>query len=159
VAEVWFYHLTRSPVEVTLPQLLTRALGAGKRVAVRGPDRARLAMLDERLWLGPEDGFLPHGLSGGTQDADQPILLTDAPDLPNGATFLMSIDGAEVDAAEAAALDRVFILFDGNDEVALTKARQQWRDLTGAGLGAVYWSEEGGRWEKKLERAATAASG
>ena len=27
-------------------------------------------------------------------------------------------------------------------------------DVTGAGLGAQYWSEDGGRWEKKQEKAA-----
>jgi DNA polymerase-3 subunit chi len=45
-------------------------------------------------------------------------------------------------------------LFDGNDPDALTHARQQWRDVTGAGLGAQYWSEADGRWEKKQEKPA-----
>jgi DNA polymerase-3 subunit chi len=67
----------------------------------------------------------------------------------------MSVDGAAVAPAEAAALQRVCILFDGNDPEALTNARQQWRDVTGAGLGAQYWAEDGGRWEKKQEKAAT----
>ncbi|EKD59541.1 MAG: hypothetical protein ACD_54C01284G0003, partial [uncultured bacterium] len=29
-----------------------------------------------------------------------------------------------------------------------------WTGLTGAGLAAQYWSEDGGRWEKKTEKAA-----
>ena len=73
---VYFYHLTRRPLEHTLPTLLDKARGAGWRVAVRGPDPDRLAWLDEKLWLGPEDRFLPHGLAGGPHDAAQPILLT-----------------------------------------------------------------------------------
>ena len=72
----YFYHLTRAPLEQTLPMLLDKARQAGWRIAVRGVDRARLEWLDERLWLGPEDGFLPHGLEGGPHDAAQPILLT-----------------------------------------------------------------------------------
>lgn len=151
---VYFYHLTRSPVEAALPQLLTRALGAGWRVVVRGTDAARLDGLDDTLWLGAEDGFLPHGRAGGPHDADQPVLLTQGTALPNGAACLMIIDGAEVDAAEAAAVQRVCILFDGTDEAAMAQARQHWRTMAGAGLEAQYWSEESGRWEKKREQAA-----
>ena len=154
MGEVYFYHLTRSPLEVALSQLLPRALTAGWRVAVRSRDAGRLAWLDDQLWLGAEDGFLPHGIEGGPQDADQPVLLTVSPDLPPGVACLMSVDGAAVAPAEAAALQRVCILFDGNYPGALTLARQQWRDVTGAGLGAQYWSEDGGRWEKKQEKAA-----
>ncbi|MDR5652967.1 DNA polymerase III subunit chi [Ruixingdingia sedimenti] len=147
-----FYHLTRSAPEALLPQLIGRAQGAGWRVAVRGRDRARLEWLDERLWLVPEDGFLPHGIAGGPHDADQPVLLTDRADIPNGAACLIALDGAEVGAAEAAALERVCILFDAADPAALATARDQWRTLTGAGIKAQYWSEESGRWEKKTER-------
>ncbi|MCA0994518.1 DNA polymerase III subunit chi [Alloyangia pacifica] len=146
-----FYHLTQRPLEETLPMLLEKSLAAGWRVAVRGVDPGRLDWLDERLWLGPEEGFLPHGRAGGAHDAQQPILLTERADLPNGASCLMSVDGAEVSAEEVAQMERVCILFDGMDERALTQARGQWRALTGAGCTAQYWSEESGRWEKKAE--------
>ena len=36
MGKAMFYHLTRDPVEVTAATLLTRALGAGWRVALRG---------------------------------------------------------------------------------------------------------------------------
>jgi DNA polymerase-3 subunit chi len=49
------------------------------------------------------------------------------------------------------ALERVCILFDGNDGRAVEGARAQWRALTGAGCAAQYWSEASGRWEKKAE--------
>ncbi|WP_108839363.1 DNA polymerase III subunit chi [Tateyamaria sp. Alg231-49] len=146
----YFYHLTRRPLEETLAMLLGKALGAGWRVAVRGTDGARLAWLDERLWLGAEDGFLPHGLEGGAHDADQPVLLTTGA-AANGAVCVMCIDGAEVTADEVAALDRVCVLFDGNDMEALQVARGQWKALKDAGASAQYWSEESGKWEKKAE--------
>ncbi|MDT8328632.1 MAG: DNA polymerase III subunit chi [Roseovarius sp.] len=147
----YFYHLTRTPLEVTLPMLLGKAQGAGWRVMVRGRDRARMEWLDEKLWQGPEDGFLPHGLEGAPHAADQPILLGTGPERPNGAVCVMSIDGAEVTPQEVQALERVCILFDGNDEAALNMARGQWKALTGAGCSAQYWSEGSGRWEKKAE--------
>ena len=148
----FFYHLTRDPVEVTLPMLLTRARGAGWRVVVRGTDPARIDWLDQKLWMG--EGFLPHGMAGGPHDADQPVLLTCASETPNGAACLMAVDGAEVSPDEAGAMERVCILFDGNDPAAVDAARGQWRDLTGAGIPAQYWSQAGGRWEKKAESGA-----
>ncbi|WP_187430387.1 hypothetical protein ROLI_019520 [Roseobacter fucihabitans] len=146
-----FYHLTRRPMEETLAMLLGKATGAGMRVIVRGSDLARLGWLDEKLWQGPEDGFLPHGLAGGEQDAMQPVLLTLAQDNPNGATCLMSVDGASVSAQDVDGMERVCVLFDGNDAEALEVARGQWKTLKDAGTSAQYWSEETGRWEKKAE--------
>ncbi len=147
----YFYHLTRQPLEATLPQLLSRALGQGWRVVVRGQDVGRMDWLDQKLWLGPDDGFLPHGVEGGPHDVLQPVLLSSGTDLPANTACLMSVDGADITPDEVNALDRVCILFDGHDQMALSHARGQWKSLTGAGCSAQYWSEESGRWEKKAE--------
>jgi len=147
---VFFYHLTQRPLEATLPMLLDKARNAGWRVAVRGRETARLDWLDQKLWLGPEEAFLPHGIAGGPHDALQPILLTTGA-AGNDPQCLMTIDGAEVTAEEVKALERVCVLFDGNDPQAVDIARGQWKALTGAGCAAQYWSEDSGRWEKKAE--------
>ena len=149
---VYFYHLTRQPLEAVLPMLLEKSLAAGWRCAVRGVDMRRLEWLDEKLWLGREDGFLPHGLAGGDHDALQPVLLMVDPVAANNPTAILAIDGAEVSPEEVAPLERVSILFDGNDDAALTRARSQWKALTDAGCSAQYWSQESGYWEKKAER-------
>ena len=146
----YFYHLTRRPMEETLSMLLGKPLQAGWRVAVRGRDPARMAWLDERLWQGEQDAFLPHGVAGGPHDADQPVLLTTGA-AENGASCVMSVDGAAVSAEEVASLDRVCVLFDGDDSEALDVARAQWKALKDAGASAQYWSEESGKWEKKAE--------
>lgn len=148
-----FYHLTRGPMEVTLPMLVEKSLAAGWRVAVRGTDPARLDWLDEKLWLLSDEGFLPHGRAGGAHDARQPVLLTSASGAaPNAAACLICIDGAQAGPQEAAALERTCILFDGHDPQAVEAAREQWRALTAAGIAAQYWSEESGRWQKMAER-------
>ncbi|TDK47470.1 DNA polymerase III subunit chi [Antarcticimicrobium luteum] len=147
----FFYHLTRRPLEATLPVLLGKAREAGWRIAVRGTDAGRLEWLDEKLWQGADDGFLPHGLAGGPHDADQPILLTTGA-AANDPACLMAVDGAGVTPEEVQALERVCVLFDGHDPEALDQARSQWKALTDAGCSAQYWSEESGRWEKKAER-------
>ncbi|WP_171173747.1 DNA polymerase III subunit chi [Ruegeria sp. HKCCD8929] len=147
----YFYHLTRRPLEETLPVLLGKACQAGWAIAVRGTDPGRLDWLDEKLWLGPDDGFLPHGRAGGPHDAMQPILLTTEAEAANTPACVMAIDGVAVDAEEVGVLERVCILFDGNDPQAVQHARDQWKALMEAGCAAQYWSEESGRWEKKAE--------
>ena len=151
MGEAYFYHMTRAPLEQTLPVLLEKALDAGWRVVVRGSQEARLDWLDQRLWLGSEDSFLPHGRTGGPHDADQPVLLTHGAEAANRAECLVSVDGAEIAAEEVAEAKRTMVLFDGNDPAAVDVARGQWRALTGAGAKAKYWSQESGRWEMKAE--------
>lgn len=148
---VLFYHLTRQPLEATLPMLLGKSLERGWRVAVRGASPERMRWLDERLWLIGEESFLPHGLAGSGFDGDQPVLLTTEPDLPNAPECLMLVDGAEFAPDDAQGLERVCILFDGNDPNAVAHARGQWKTTTDAKLKAQYWSEESGRWEMKAE--------
>ena len=149
-----FYHLTRSAPADTLAALLPRALAQGWRVLVRGTDAASLDRLDADLWLrGGDDSFLPHGREGGDRDADQPILLGQGV-AANGAQALALIDGALAEAGEIPRMERVWILFDGADDARLAAARTQWKALTAAGHAAQYWSEAGGRWEKKAESGA-----
>ncbi|WP_424978375.1 DNA polymerase III subunit chi [Leisingera sp. S232] len=152
MGSAYFYHLTRRPLEETLPVLLDKARGAGWRIAVRGRDPERMGWLDDRLWHGPEDSFLAHGLAGGPHDALQPVLLTAGPEAANSPDCVMAVDGAAVSSVEVQALSRVCILFDGTDPEAVQHARTQWKALTDAGCSAQYWSEESGRWEKKAEK-------
>jgi DNA polymerase-3 subunit chi len=84
---------------------------------------------------------------GGPYDAMQPVLIDPAPSVAAGIACLMVLDGADVTADEVAVLGRVFVIFDGQDDDAVARARSQWAGLTGAGLGAEYWSEASGRWE------------
>ena len=151
----YFYHLTRQPLEVALPALLEKASGAGWRVEVRGTSLERMQWLDDKLWLGSDDGFLAHGLSGSDTDAHQPILLTT--NAESGFDCIMSIDGAQIDAREVINSQRVCILFDGVDETAMQQARRQWKILTEAGCAAQYWSEESGRWQKKADSQSAAS--
>ena len=60
---------------------------------------------------------------------------------------LVTLDGADVAPAEAHSVERLCVVFDGMDEAAVVRARDQWRGLTGAGVAAEYWSRESGRWE------------
>ncbi len=146
----YFYHLTESPLEATLPTLVEKSRAAGWRVLVRGREPGILQRLDQVLWEKPVDSFLPHGISGGSHDARQPVLL--GVDLPaEGFDCLMSVGGAELTGAEVGLAERACILFDGADPDAVALARIQWKTLTAAGCAAQYWAQDGGRWTKKAE--------
>ncbi len=149
---VYFYHLTRNPIESTLPLLLGKALGAGWRCLVVGANQSRLSALDTQLWQGKEADFLAHGLAGGPHDSEQPILLAPEHTPANKALCAMCIDGAVVTAEQVQSYERTCILFDGNDAQATQNARVQWKTLTDAGCAAQYWSEESGNWQMKAKK-------
>jgi len=57
------------------------------------------------------------------------------------------VDGA--DSARIAEYDRVLDLFDGEDEAALTAARDRWKAAKAAGHALIYWQQGARGWEKK----------
>jgi len=149
MSDILFYHLTQSPVEATLPNLLERSLERGWKVCVRGTDQARLEALDRHLWTYREEGFLPHGLSGGANDVLQPIVLTLENAIPNEAEVLMLLDGAWDEPEVLKGFERVCVFFDGNDPVAVQEARANWTKLKDAELSLKYWAQEDGSWVQK----------
>ncbi len=149
MSEVYFYHLTETPLEAALPLLLEKSLERGWKVAVQGPSAERLDFLDGHLWTYRQDSFLPHGRSGGAHDAAQPVLLTQEADHANDPEILMLIDGAETQPADLAGFERVCVLFDGNDETAVGRTRSYWTTLKGADVALRYWYQEAGRWRER----------
>jgi DNA polymerase-3 subunit chi len=149
LAEVLFYHLTATPLERTLPELLERSLERGWRVLVRCGSSTGLAALDIALWTYRDEAFLPHGPASGSAPDRQPVLLTLDAQNANGADVLMLVEGAKVTVPEIAGFVRVCLLFDGGDPAALSSARETWRDVKEAGVAAVYWAQEGDRWVRK----------
>jgi DNA polymerase-3 subunit chi len=154
MAEVFFYHLTRSTLEQALPDLLGKVRANNWRALVRGADIARLKALDAHLWRFAEEAFLPHGLANGPHDSDQPILLTDQTSNANSADLLVLVNSAKTNIAEAQSFTRVCLMFDGNNADELTSARADWKSITDAGIAAQYWAQEDGRWVKKAEKSA-----
>jgi DNA polymerase-3 subunit chi len=146
MAEIGFYHLTRTSLDVALPKLLGRVLASGGRAVVKAASEERVAALDTALWLCPDPDWLPHGMRA-TGEADlQPIWLTTEDEAPNGARFLFLVEGAE--SARLAAFERVFDLFDGRDEAAVAAARQRWTAAKAAGHTLTYWRQTERGWEK-----------
>jgi DNA polymerase-3 subunit chi len=77
------------------------------------------------------------------------VLLTLSGSNLNGAQIRFLVEGAPL-PEDAAAYERLMVLFDGADEDALAAAREQWRVVKSAGHDATYWQQDArGRWEKK----------
>lgn len=149
MTEILFYHLHRQPIERVLPALLEKSLERGWRVVVQASSDERIDALDAHLWTYRDDGFLPHGTVKESEPAAQPILLTTGDDNANGAQARFLIDGAPM-PADAAAYQRIVLLFDGDDQDAVAAARERWTDAKAKGFEATYWQpDEQGRWVKK----------
>jgi DNA polymerase-3 subunit chi len=149
VTEVRFYHLLDQRLERVLPQLLEISLDRGWRVVVQAASEERIEALDAHLWTFRDDSFLPHGTSRNPDAADQPILLTASESNANNANVRFLIDGAPI-PQDAARYDRLVLIFDGNDDEAVARAREQWSQAKASGYDASYWQpDEAGRWTQR----------
>lgn len=143
--QVDFYQLAETPPEQVIASIADRVLENDGRLLVVAEDGGFLARLDRILWDQGATSFLPHGLSGGADDARQPVLLSTSPDAPNQARNMLIADGIWREAALT--YDRSFYLFDNN---TLEGARLAWKLLAGReGIERRYWTRETGKWVKK----------
>ena len=151
MTEVRFYHLTRRPLEDTLPVMLQRTIDRdGRRAAVMARSDERVEALNVHLWTFTDRGFLPHGSHADGHADMQPVWLTTEDENPNGARVLFLTDGAV--SARLGDYDLVCELFDGNDDTAVGEARQRWADYKDAGHALTYWQQtDTGGWEQKAD--------
>lgn len=150
--EIWFYHLTRQPLERALPLLLERSLARGWKAVVQAQTQERIQTLDEFLWTYSEESFLGHGTAADGDGELQHVYLTTGSENPNGSQVRFFIEGAQIAPVldQGGKYDRVILMFDGNNEQELFAARAQWKVLKEKSLELSYWQQtEAGSWEKK----------
>lgn len=142
-----FYHLTSSPLEKALPQLLAKAHEAGLRAVVKVSDEARMASLDKALWTYQQLAFLPHASEGHPEPERQPVLLSVSGDNANGASLYCITDGSN---APASGYERVIDMFNGQDDTALKAARTRWKQYNNDGAELKYYQQTENGWEEKV---------
>ena len=149
MAEIGFYHLTRTALDQALPALLGRTLAAGERALVLCGSEARADGLSKSLWECKEPDWLPNATArtaAGKQAPElQPIWLTDQDERPNAARYLFRLDGRVSQLGDWA---RIFDLFDGADEAAVAAARQRWAAAKAEGDALTYWKQTERGWAK-----------
>ncbi len=148
MTEIRFYHLTATPFEKALPQLLLKVLEGGQRAVLLAANDEQLQVIDRFLWTFSTIKFIPHGTAKDGHEADQPVYLTLREENPNNAEMLVTVGGVEPEFVGKFA--RCLDIFDGGDAAAVTAARARWRNYgTKEGVTLTYWKQDDdGKWEK-----------
>lgn len=142
--EWWFYHIEHTSLDGAIAPLLEKCLDRKWRVVVVGKTET-LDRLDRSLWTFREDSFLPHGRAR-FDAAKHPVLLSTEASPQNGAKVALLLDGSDCELSQ---FERCMVVFDGGDETARTKARQQYKAATDSGAIARYFQQErGGGWKE-----------
>lgn len=145
-----FYHLQKQTLEDVLPKLLEKAYSASKKIKVKIGNDIRVDFLNSLLWTYNEEAFLPHGTSKDGFADMQPIFLSSDDNIPNNAEYLFLVDGAFVDTDTLLKFERVFNIFCSNNNEALIKAREFWKELKKENIELHYWQQDNlGKWVEK----------
>ncbi len=149
MSRVDFYHLQKQTLEAVLPKLLEKAYALKKPIKIKVGNELRVEFLNSLLWTYNDESFLPHGSKKDGFGEDQPIWLSAGDDNPNKATLLFLTDGARYQE-DLSSFERVFNIFDGNNEQDLQQARMFWKELKNKGCELHYWQQDAnGSWSEK----------
>ena len=148
MAEIGFYHLTRTGAGQALPQLLGRTLAAGQRALVLCGERGAAGGAGRRRCGLCRAGLAAarHG-SGRRRRAAADL----AGDRRRGTERrAIPVPGGRRRAARGSTRStRVFDLFDGNDAAAVEAARARWAAAKAAGHALAYWQQGPRGWTKQ----------
>ena len=148
MTDISFYHLERSTLASTLPELLEKTLEAKKRALVLTQSDAQAEELSGVLWAYKSDSWLPHGTSKDGFADQQPVWLSTLDENANGSSFLFLTNGAISDNVHV--YERCFELFYGNNPDNLEAARQRWKLYKEAEHELAYFQQNAsGGWTKK----------
>ncbi len=150
-AEIWFYELTREPVDAVLPGLLARHHKRGDRVGVWCSSDAMIEELSQRLWGIEDVSFVPHGQDGDTSPEHNPVWFSKGESNANAARFRYCVEGQMPEVADD--YERVSIMFDSMNEAQRDLARARWKTFKAAGHTVKYWKQNAeNRWEDQALR-------
>lgn len=122
--KVDFYNFQKIPFDTGLFKVVEKAYNSGDKILIKTNDTARQDYLDKLLWEYEAISWLPHGI---TKACEQPIFISLNTEPENKATILIITDSSPI--PQESIYTRCLYLFNGNDKVALDKARQQYKEL------------------------------
>lgn len=145
-----FYHLQKQTLDAVLPLLVAKAYQLGKPIKVKIGNEIRVDFINSLLWTYSDESFLPHGSRKDGSAELQPVWLTSDDDNPNHAVYMFLVDGACATIDDIQKYERVFNIFDGNNQEAVAQARSFWKELKSVGAELHYWQQDNnGRWAEK----------
>ncbi|MGH1397731.1 MAG: DNA polymerase III subunit chi [Alphaproteobacteria bacterium] len=147
MTEIRFYHMERSPLEQTLPALVTKALSIDHKIMIKTPDEKSRESLNAHLWTFAPNSFLPHGSTKDGNPDHQPVWLTDKDENENAADLLILTGGTTHD--DLGQFKLVCEMLNGHDTDAIQAARARWKTYKDEGYDITYWQQGQKGWEKK----------
>lgn len=131
MTEIRIYHLSVTPLERALQDMLGKILERGMRAVVLCDSAQRVSDLNTKLWTLQQGSFLPHGAASDGFAADQPIWLTDQDgDNPNGATVLVLVGSFMAKSLANYNLCCVFLTADQSALPYYQKQMDEWAAAT-----------------------------
>jgi DNA polymerase III subunit chi len=151
-AEIWFYELSREPVDAVLPGLLARHYKRADRVGVWCASAPMIEEMSRRLWEIEDVSFVPHGSDGDPSPDLHAIWFSLKGENANAARFRYCVEGQMPEEADG--FERVSILFDGSNEAQRAMARERWKLFKANGHTVKYWKQNAeNRWEDQAAKA------
>jgi len=149
-----FYHVQTQTLEQALPALITKAYEGGHKIWVRVAEKAMAESLSAVLWTKNPGSFIPHGTEKDGNPAHQPIWISAESDKitdnQNEASTLILAQNITMEPDALKEYDLCCKILDGNDEAAVSAARERWKSYKDAGLDVTYWQQnERGGWDQK----------
>ena len=145
-----FYHLQKQTLDQVLPKLVEKAYATGVHIKIKIGNESRVDFINSLLWTYNDESFIPHGSKKEGFAKEQPIWLSSEDDNPNQATMLFLVDGALLPLEELTKYERIFNIFDGNDDSSLQQARNFWKTISSSEFELNYYQQDdSGRWNQK----------
>lgn len=150
MTRVDFYHLQNQSLENVMPKLLEKAYETGKNIKIKVGNEERIEFINSLLWTYDDQSFIPHGSKKDGFSELQPIWISAGEENPNHAAMMFLVDGAKTSVEALNDFERIFNIFDGNSESAVSEARVFWKELKTEDAEIYYWQQdEAGRWKQK----------
>ena len=151
MTRVDFYHLTKAPLEQVLPKLCEKAYSTKMKIKILLGTDERVEFINSLLWTYREESFLPHGSKKDGFVEEQPIFISTNNENENNAKILILADGGYIESDALNNYERILNIFDGNNDEALNKAREYWKDIKSLGFELHYWQQKNdGSFEQKV---------
>ena len=147
--QIDFYHLRDADLATPLAMLADKTVTSGHKLLILAQKNTH-ASISERLWSFKPDSFLAHAADENEGHEHAKIWLTSNVAVNQiSARFLALTAGLE--PPEVQKFDRVFNLFDGTSETAVSAARDSWKRWSGKNdVTCRYFAQDDqGRWSQK----------
>lgn len=110
----------------------------GRRVLIRTADDAEARSIDGLLWTFEPSSFVPHAITGGTDQADEPVLIGNSPENINEAAVLIMTRPPQGIDALPGGFEHVVLLVPAHDCPELQACRECFRQARESGANPAH---------------------